>query len=252
MLPDKLPDGDYVSPNFSIILPDKAFPNVITVANASFFACDYWRKGIYHNVYVDKRWQNMGLVNRDEAHILYNSALQFKGKHVLEIGCWVGWSACHLALAGVKLDVVDPLLAKPEFYNSVYDSLKTEKVVNEVNLVAGNSPQEVEILGTQFQRPWSLIFIDGNHDAPAPLDDAIVCERLAAEDAIILFHDLMSPEVAQGLDYLKQKGWNTIVYQTRQIVGAAWRGNVQPVKHQPDPKVNWYLPPHLVSYTVSC
>ena len=99
----------------------------------------------------------MGLVNRDEAHILYNTALQFKGKHVLEIGCWVGWSACHLALAGVKLDVVDPLLAKPEFYNSVHDSLKAEKVAYEVNLVAGNSPQEVETLGTQFQRRWSLI-----------------------------------------------------------------------------------------------
>lgn len=246
-----LPDGDYVSPNLSLILPDHAFSNVITVSEASFFDWAYWRNGISHNVYVDKRWPDMGLVNRDEAHILYNTALQFKGQSVLEIGCWVGWSACHLALAGVSLDVVDPLLAQSEFYNTVSDSLKTAKVDDQVNLVAGESPEEVEKLATQYQRPWSLLYIDGNHDAPAPLNDTLVCERWAADDAIILFHDLMSPEVSEGLDYLKEKGWHTLIYQTRQIIGAAWRGNVEPIKHQPDPKMNWFLPPHLESHSVS-
>jgi len=31
---------------------------------------------------------------------------------------------------------------------------------------------------------------DGNHDAPAPLNDD--CEQLAEADALILFHDLTS------------------------------------------------------------
>lgn len=245
-----LPTGDYVSPGFSIIQPDDCFPNMI-VGDVSNSGWPYLRREIPHNFYVDKRQQGVGFLNRDEAHILYNTALKFKGKRALEIGCWLGWSACHLALAGVELDVIDPLLARPEFYESVSDSLQAAEVLDLVNLIAGYSPQKVEELAAKFQRKWSLIFIDGNHDAPAPLNDAIVCEQLAEADALIVFHDLASPDVAQGLDYLQQKGWQTLVYQTMQIMGVAWRGNVEPVYHQPDPNVDWHLPKHLQNYSVS-
>jgi hypothetical protein len=34
-------------------------------------------------------------------------------------------------------------------------------------------------------------------------------------------------------------------------MGAAWRGNVEPVKHQPDPEISWNLPKHLEDYFVS-
>ena len=118
-------------------------------------------------------------------------------------------------------------------------------------MVGGYSPQKVEELAENLKGKWSLIFIDGDHEAPGPLNDAIVCEKLAASDALILFHDLNSPDVAQGLDYLKQKGWNTMVYQTMQIMGVAWRGNVEPVKHIPDQSINWQLPVHLQHYVVS-
>jgi len=49
-----------------------------------------------------------------------------------------------------------------------------------------------------------LIFIDGNHDAPAPLNDAIICEQLAEADALILFHDLTS-RCSSRLGILKAK-----------------------------------------------
>ncbi len=245
-----LPVGDYVSPGFSIILPDQSFPNMI-VGDTSACSWPYLRREVPHNWYVDKRLPNVGFVSRDEAHILYNTALKFKGKRALEIGCWLGWSACHLALAGVELDVVDPLLARPDFHETVRNSLRSASVLDAVNLVAGYSPQKVEELATQLQCKWSLIFIDGNHEAPGPLNDAVTCEQLAEEDALILFHDLASPDVAQGLDYLKQQGWQTLVYQTMQIMGVAWRGNVEPVKHYPDPEICWILPAHLQNYIVS-
>lgn len=241
---------DYVSPGLSIILPDEYFPNMI-VGDTNNCAWPYLRREIPHNWYVDQRQPTVGFVSRDEAHILYNTALNFKGKKALEVGCWLGWSACHLALAGVDLDVIDPLLARPEFYESVSNSLKAAGVLDAVNLLAGYSPQKVEELASQCQRKWSLIFIDGNHEAPGPLNDAIACEQLAEADALILFHDLASPDVAQGLDYLKQKGWHTMVYQTMQIMGVAWRGNVEPLQHQPDPNIPWSLPPHLQNYLVS-
>jgi predicted O-methyltransferase YrrM len=245
-----LPKGDYVSSGFSTIQPDLCFPN-ITLGNKYDSFWLYLRRDITHNWYVDKRQQGVGFVSRDEAHILYNTALKFQGKKALEIGCWMGWSACHLALGGVDLDVIDPMLSKQLFNESVTESLKLAGVKESVNLIPGYSPQKVEEIANKFQRKWSLIFIDGNHEAPAPLNDTIICEQLAEADALILFHDLASPDVAQGLDYLKEKGWNTMVYHTMQIMGVAWRGNVEPVIHHPDAQIDWRLPPHLKDYAVS-
>ncbi|MDZ8185357.1 MAG: class I SAM-dependent methyltransferase [Nostoc sp. ChiSLP02] len=245
-----LPEGDYVSPGFSIIQPDSCFPNMI-LGNPYNSFWYYLRRDIAHNWYVDRRRQDTGFVSRDEAHILYNTALKFQGKKALEIGCWMGWSACHLALGGVQLDVIDPMLSQELFYESVTDSLKSAGVKESVNLIPGYSPQAVEELANKFQRKWSLIFIDGHHETPAPLNDAIICEQFAEPDALILFHDLASPDVGEGLNYFKHKGWNTMVYQTMQIMGVAWRGNIEPVMHQPDPQINWRLPPHLRQYPVS-
>jgi glycosyltransferase involved in cell wall biosynthesis len=193
-----LPSGDYVSPGLRIIKLDACFPH-LTVGDKNTSSWPYLRREIPHNWYVDQRQPTVGFLSRDEAHILYNTALQFSGKKALEIGCWLGWSACHLAAAGVKLDVIDPLLSRTEFYQSVQQSLTAAGLIQKVNLIPGYSPQKVEEVATTMQQTWSLIFIDGNHDAPGPLQDAIICEQLAAEDAIILFHDLASPNVAQGL-----------------------------------------------------
>ncbi|MEH2377969.1 MAG: TylF/MycF/NovP-related O-methyltransferase [Nostoc sp.] len=245
-----LADGDYVSVGFEIIKPDKCFPNMI-VEDISASSWPELRREIPHNWYVDKKQRNIGFLSRDEAHILYNNALKFRGKKALAIGCWYGWSACHIALAGVELDVIDPLLGREDIYESVNNSLQCAGVRDLVNLVVDYSPEKVEELANKSERKWSLIFIDGSHEAPSSLNDAIICEQFAESDALILFHNLNVPDVAQGLDYLKQKGWNTMIYQTMQIMGVAWRGNIEPVLHQPDPKVNWSLPDHLENYSVS-
>jgi predicted O-methyltransferase YrrM len=200
---------------------------------------------------VDRRAPAVGFLNRDEVHILYNMALKFRGQPALEIGCWLGWSTCHLALAGVRLDVIDPVLERHDFYASVTASLDAAGVRDAVNLVSGFSPQKVHELAAQRKTKWSLFFIDGDHEAPHPIQDAIACAACAASDALLLFHDLVSPDVAQALDHLQDNGWNTKVYQTTQIMGAAWRGNVQPVEHVPDPSVAWPLPAHLRRHCVA-
>jgi len=249
-----LPAGDYISPGFTIILPDAYFPNMI-VGDTQTCPWPYLRREVPHNWYVDGRVPSVGFLSRDEAHILYNTALQFTGKKALEIGCWLGWSACHLALAGVQLDVIDPLLEREDIRQSVIDSiqgaLNASQVQTTIELIPGYSPQRVVEYAAQSNRKWSLIFIDGEHEGDGPLNDAIACEKLAEKDTIILFHDLAAPAVAKGLDYLKARGWHTVIYQTMQIMGAAWRGNVEPVKHQPDPNVSWNLPAHLQGYNVS-
>jgi hypothetical protein len=247
------PRGDYVSPGWKLIQPDRYFPQMI-IGDRNASQWPYLRREIPHNWYVDKRYPYIGFANRDEAHILYNTALIFRGKNALEIGCWMGWSACHLALGGVNLDVIDPILEKPEIRQSVIESLQGvishENLQSLIILHSGYSPGKVEELGLQGKR-WSLIFIDGEHGAPGPLNDAIVCEKYAEQDAMILFHDLIAPDVAAGLFYLREKGWQTMIYQTMQIMGVAWRGNVEPIRHQPDPTITWELPTHLQIYRVS-
>ncbi|MEA5420524.1 CmcI family methyltransferase [Spirulina sp. CCNP1310] len=241
---------DYVSPGLNPVHPDAAFPNMI-IGDSKTCNWPYLRREIPHHWYVDGRQPTIGFLSRDEAHILYNLALQFAGKRALEIGCWMGWSACHLALAGVELDVIDPILAEPAGMGSVSQSLAAAGVLDRVNLIPGFSPQAVEELAQREQRRWSLLFIDGDHEAPGPRKDAIACEPFAEPDALVVFHDLASPAVAEGLHYLRNRGWQTLIYQTMQIMGIAWRGNVQPIEHQPDPAIDWLLPEHLQGYRVS-
>lgn len=241
---------DYVSPGLERVEPDAHFPHMV-IGDRHASQSPILRREIPHHWYVDDRHPVWGFVNRDEASILYNSALQFKGQRALEVGCWMGWSACHLALGGVTLDVVDPLLSRDDVYNSVSQSLTSAGIRSHVNLVAGSSPQQVTELAATNPSPWSLIFIDGNHSRPAPLEDTKVSAPYAASDAMILFHDLIAPDVAEGLNYLRARGWNTRIYQTMQIMGVAWRGRVTPVHHIPDPKIDWRLPNHLHDHPVS-
>jgi hypothetical protein len=246
----KLPENDYVSPGLVSIMPDAAFPNLM-IGDTSAITWPYLRSWVEHNWYTDRLHPHAGFINRDEAAILYNAGLLFAGKDCLEIGCWRGWSAVHLALAAGRLDVVDPILAEPEFFNAVTQSLHSAGVHGNVRLFAAPSPAAVDQLAQQEQKQWSLIFIDGDHEGDAPKRDAQAVMRRAAPDAMVLFHDLASPFVAAGLHELRNAGWHTMVYQTMQIMGVAWRGNVEPVVHVPDPNICWTLPAHLAGYTVS-
>jgi hypothetical protein len=246
----EFPPGDYVSPGLRCIKPDACFP-FMAIRDRGEITWPYYRKWVAHNFRSDRRSPDVGFVSRDEAHVLYNSALLCQNVPALEIGCWMGWSACHLALAGLTLDVVDPLLSHPDIDRSVRTSLVSAGVLQHVHLIPEGSPAAVMRLHQAASRRWGFIFVDGNHDRPGPLNDAIAVNQVAADDALVLFHDLNSPEVAEGLDYLRDHDWNTMIYQTVQIMAVAWRGAIEPLQHTPDPAVEWSLPDHLTGYRVS-
>jgi hypothetical protein len=157
----------------------------------------------------------------------------------------------HLALGGAVLDIIDPAFTDAEFAKGVSESFLAAGVAERVKLYAGASPGAVHALVQKFGLTWSLMFIDGDHEGDAPRLDAEAAMQYAANTAMVLFHDLASPYVAAGLDVLRNAGWQTMVYQTMQIMGVAWRGNVKPVAHIPDPKIFWTLPRHLSGYAVS-
>jgi predicted O-methyltransferase YrrM len=241
--------ADYVSPGLDIVVPDDCFPNRIagdrTAVDWEFLRADH-----PHAWYCDRRFPGIGLLNRDESHLLYNNAKLFAGGRGLEVGAWVGWSACHIALAGIELDVVDPFFTRAWLKESVECSLAAAGVRQSVRLHTGYSPGAVAALASD-RAPWSFIFIDGDHEGAAPRLDAEECERYTADDALILFHDLASPHVAAGLDLLADRGWKTMVYDTAQITGVAWRGKVSPASHTPDPAISIPLPAHLARHPVS-
>src|SRR5262249_44037349 len=246
----ELPAGDYVSPGLYTIVPDACFPNMI-VGDRAGSASPYLRREVPHNWYCDRRRPQVGFLDRDEVLLLYNLALQFRGKPALEIGSWMGWSTCHLALAGLALDVLDPLLGDPEHGSSIRRSLADAGVLASVRLYAAASPTGVRALAEATGMRWSFFFIHCNSEAPAPERDALECMQHAADDAMVVFHDLVSPDVEKGFDVLRRAGWNVLIYQTMQIVGVAWRGDVRPIVHTPDPAVVWSLPAHLARYRVS-
>jgi glycosyltransferase involved in cell wall biosynthesis len=245
-----LPPGDYVSPGLPIIRPDRCFPHM-RAGDPRRHPWPYLRREVPHKWYVDQRFPSSGWLNRDEVHLLYHNARLLRGRRGLEIGCFLGWSTCHLALAGLELDVLDPLLARPEFAESVRDSLQAAGILPAVRLIAGHSPQQMEELAMHEGRRWSFFFIDGSHDGEAPLHDAQVCARFAEDDAMAVFHDLAAPDVARGLEWFLSQGWQVMIYQTMQVMGVAWRGAVRPVAHRPDPKVTWRLPEHLRAFPLS-
>jgi hypothetical protein len=79
--------------------------------------------------------------------------------------------------------------------------------------------------------------------------DAKVCCKYSDNDSMVIFHDLAYPEVANGFAYFVKEcsnQWKTKIYQTQQIIGIAWKGNITPPEHIPDPKFNWTIPKHLV------
>lgn len=235
---------DYVSPGYAQINMDPHFPNLLQISDPSILGCKELLRyrPLHHFQYWDRRAPNCGFVNRDEAHILYNTALRYRDVRALEIGCFLGWSTCHLLAGGVRLDVVDPILKEPGVNESVRASIRSAGFEDRANLVADGSPDAVAQLGHGEGRRWGLVFIDADVRSPRVLVNAFISTRFAEPDCLILLRNPWQPGVMEAMDYLRSEGWNTVVYDTFSILGAAWRGNRTPIAHTPDPHTAWSMP----------
>ena len=241
---------DYVSKALTKVKPDALFPHKVA-GNPNVNDWEYLRREVPHIWHVDERFPRMGFLSRDEASIVHNLAKLFKGKKALEIGCWRGWSTAHILKAGVELDVVDIVLEDPDALAELQTIAKGCGASKRTRFFAGSSHLKVPQIAEEDNKKWSFFFIDGDHEVPAPARDAVLCSQFAEKDALMVFHDLASPHVSDALVAMRREGWNTMVYQTMQIMGIAWRGKIKPVPHTPDPQVNWELPDHLASFRLA-
>lgn len=240
---------DYVSVGLEAPKLDALFPNMI-VGDTDALTWPYFRRGLSHKWYTDRRAPQIGFINRDEAAILYSSARLFAGRRGIEIGAWRGWSTCHLVAAGLaSLHVVEPKLREDEWRRE-FSAAVEGAGAGRATLVAGESPAAVHELGESGAR-WSFAFVDGDHDGDAPTRDALACVPYLEPTAMVVFHDLVSPHVTAGLRALQARGWQVMVYQTAQMMGVAWRGDVQPIQHIPDPSQAWSIPAHIEGLPIS-
>lgn len=210
----------------------------------------YLRKEVPHIWRSDIR--NVGAItgnaSMEEVACLYTFASQFEGRRGLEIGTHFGWTAAHLLAAGLRLDCIDPAIADPVRRQSISEALDRAPNSRGYRLWGGLSPEIVRQVSDSAPGLWSFAFIDGDHDGDAPRKDAREVLKYLAPDAMVVFHDLTSPHVEQGLATLRESGFSTRLINTMQILGVAWRGNVRPPEHSPDPNVPTIRAPHLEKY----
>ena len=241
---------DYVPPGFGDPGLLRYFPSALP-ANPWAVSWPYLRPSTPHVYRSDRRYDGpffIGNASYEEAVCLYEIARQFEGGRGLEIGSHFGWTSAHLQAAGLDMDYIDPAFSESIRREQIAEVLKAVDGAGTWRFWPGQSPELVPVASAADSRPYSFVFIDGDHDGPAPARDAIEVERYCADDAVIVFHDMASPDVAQGLSALRVRGWSTCVFNTMQILGIAWRGCVSIPRHVSDPNTTPLYEQHLVEW----
>lgn len=183
-------------------------------------------------------YKRAGFCTHDEAAILYQCAkASHRGWPWLEIGSLAGWSTVHIAAADRVVIAVDNMFPIPEFdarfkeNTSVFSALISQR--------AQRSDQFFDMWANVAGWQIGGAFIDGDHDRPRPMEDAMNCARYATPDACILLHDAWGAPVREAWEWLGKEGWKLRFYNTPHGLGLAYRGRFVPPDHTPDPLIDW-------------
>ena len=230
---------DYLPEGFADLRLLEAFPTLLQ-GDTSQVKWPWLRRNSPHIWRTDTRSQRpqIGVLSYEEAAILYNFGRSMAGQRGLEIGCHLAWSTAHLVATGMDMDVIDPALGDAQHEQQVRESITAATGADGLarsHLHPGFSPGLIDLARVRRPEPWSFAFIDGFHDQGAPLRDAKAIVPHMAHDAMIFFHDLICPDVHEGVTYMEERGWNIRLLNTSQVMAVAWRGNVVMPKYTSDP-----------------
>ena len=176
----------------------------------------------------------------DEAAILYNvvkqvpGLLQGKGRPLwVDVGARFGWTTAHIAAAGANVIAVDPEL----------------RLAGALSRFENNTEHcwaYIVKLVWQPEHDWARVLvdgvvIDGNHDSPFPLQDAIKAHGGTVDESVILFHDFWGKPIRDAVKWLRDVGYSHRVYYTPNGVCCCWRGlaDFVPPDHVRDPNIDW-------------
>lgn len=205
------------------------------------------RKTVPHIWRTDTREssRSTGVVSAEEATLLYALAKTRSGRRAIEIGSHFGWSTAHLAAAGLKVDAVDPAFGDRERLEQVSGNLAEWVADSSIKLWPGSSPEILPAIAATADEAFGFAFVDGLHTDGGPIRDVQGLLPYLSDDALIVFHDLTFPDVANAVRFLKGKGWKLELYNTMQVMAAMYRDGVAPPAYAGDPNNPIALPPSM-------
>lgn len=182
-------------------------------------------------------YRRCGFWTHDEAAILYNCVKQVGGRWI-DIGSHTGWTTSHIAEAGASSVIaVDhlypPRCAHSEYIDRFWLNVRSVGCQGRVSAFGGLSSEFFD----QYSSTANGVVIDGDHDAPRPLEDAQNADRVIGESGVILLHDHKGKPVRDASAWLVENGWQRKVYHTPHVVAVCWKGDFVPPEHTPDPNM---------------
>lgn len=192
-----------------------------------------------------------GFFTHDEAALLYNIAVNVtrftRGNAAwLDIGARTGWTAAHVIAAGGAVVALEPELYRPIFMKRAQENItgiREKYAPNQPCFLPWGETSEGYFAKRQKDAPkFDGFIIDGNHDEPEPMLDAMRCLRAANPSAVIVIHDFLGPATWQAADFLLDEQWKCKLYYTPNMIAVCWRGfedSVVPF-HRGDPAFKHY------------
>jgi len=127
---------------------------------------------------------------------------------VLEIGSAFGYSAIVMALAGAHVTAVDPHTWVPDSLAGMERNLVAYGVTDRVAILAESSAPVLATFALAIAHvpltPFGLVFIDGDHSAPAVRADVDAALKVLRPGGVLACHDYgedcCCPGVRQALD----------------------------------------------------
>mgnify|MGYP000949915243 CR=1 FL=1 len=191
-----------------------------------------WSMG--HEVLSDSMYEpECGFMTHDEAAILYECARRVGGEW-LDIGGRTGWTTAHIAAGADSVYVVDSAL-RFDMMLSRFEHNMWEQW----NKIAGIHHVDSNRYFAECWKNFEGVCIDGNHDAPYPLNDARNALDHLVETGVIVLHDFWGRPIREGVEYLIGQGLKCRTYDTPNGMAVCWRGDFTPPDHVPDPAVDW-------------
>jgi len=154
--------------------------------------------------------RHVGWFSRGEAREIHALACGVpEGQAIVEIGSYAGRATVVLAHSGRQVIAVDPLVfgtkptgtweVGPEHEEAFREVLARHCNVQWLRMPSLEAPLPEE--------PVGLLFVDGDHDAPAPLQDFRHFEPALAPGAWVCFHDYkVCAGVTEAADSLVAEG----------------------------------------------
>lgn len=186
----------------------------------------------------DPVFRRSGFWTHAESQILFEIAVRFSGSW-LEIGAHTGWCTNILQTWDRRVTAIEPMFSKPEWYARFVSNLRDDWHFGNVMPWAGRSDQFFAIWDGGGGRTFDGCLIDGDHEAPHPLNDAINCFDRLNDRGVILLHDFRGPSVWDAAKYLVDRGMKWKIYPSVHMIFCAWRGDFDPPEIAKEGDVDW-------------